>query len=339
MIYERSMMIALIAILCGWFPGYGIEGKVHGLFFGDYYWMAANHDPFLEDRNGFWMRRIYLTFDPEMGGDFSARIRMEMASAGDFTSSSRMEPFIKDAWIQWKRSGHAVIFGLSPTPTFATFEPIWGYRAVEKAPVDLQRFAGTRDFGVAVRGRLDSADRVYYHLMLGNGSGTGSETNEEKRVYGALGFRPDDRVILEFNADQEDRGVPNRYTLQGFAAWKEVDYRAGILYARQTQTESDLPDVTREILSVFGVARVSERVHIFGRLDHNFDPAASGNAYLPFDPSAESSNLIVAGVDLSPAKDVHIIPNIEAVIYGDTADGTSPDADVMPRLTVYFEFD
>jgi hypothetical protein len=339
MIFRRSIPIALIAVLCGWVPGYGRGGEFHGLLFGDFYWVAASHDPSLEDRNGFWIRRIYLTYDPDLGGEFSARIRMEMASPGDFASSSRIEPFIKDAWLRWKRSGHEVIFGLSPTPTFARVEPAWGYRAVEKTPLDLQKYGSTRDFGVAVRGRLGRAGRVYYHAMLANGSGTGTETDEGKKVYGALGFRPDERVILEFNADLEDRGGPNRHTLQGFAVWKDEDRRAGVIYARQTQAESGHPDVTREVLSLFGVARVSDRLHVFGRLDHNFDPAPSGIAYLPFDPSAESSNLIVAGIDLSPAKDVHVIPNIEVVIYGDAADGTSPDPDVMPRVTVYYRFD
>ncbi len=37
--------------------------KISGLAFGDFYWIAANHDENLKDRNGFWFRRLYLTFD------------------------------------------------------------------------------------------------------------------------------------------------------------------------------------------------------------------------------------------------------------------------------------
>ena len=161
---------------------------------------------------------------------------------------------------------------------------------------------------------------------------------DPEHARGHLGFEPDANATLQFNADWEDRGDRTRYTLQGFAAWKNEDYRAGVLYARQTETETYHPDVSREVVSAFGVARVNERVNVFGRLDHNFDPAHAGISYLPFDPSAESSNLIVAGIDISPAKDIHIMPNVEAILYGDAADGTSPDTDVMPRVTVYYKF-
>ncbi len=70
-------------------------------------------------------------------------------------------------------------------------------------------------------------------------------------------------------------------------------------------------------------------------LDPN--PSGAGIAYIPFDDTAKS-NFIVAGLDFSPHKDVHIIPNVELVIYGEPDTGETPDPDVIPRLTFYYKF-
>jgi len=333
-----SFFVLLLAITLGTDRGMAGPEKISGYMFGDYYWVAASHDTSLENQNGFWFRRIYFTYDKGLSEEFSTRFRLELNSQGDFNTSGKIEPFTKDAYLKWKRAGHQVIFGLSPTPTWDVFEKIWGYRSVEKTPLDLQKFGSSRDFGVAFKGHLDSENRFYYHAMLANGAGTRSEMNKGKKVLGSLGVKPNDKVTIEFYSDWEDRGDPRRYTLQGFATYGTSDCRAGVLYARQTQTESGKPDENREIVSAFGVVRVSDRVNLLGRIDHNFDPAPSGISYLPFDPTAESSNFVVAGIDYEPAKDVHVMPNVEMVVYGDTPSGGSPDTEVMPRVTFYYKF-
>ncbi len=67
--------------------------KISGLAFGDFFWIAANHDESLKDDNGFWFRRIYLTFDKAMTERLDMRLRFEMNSAGVFTSDIKLEPF------------------------------------------------------------------------------------------------------------------------------------------------------------------------------------------------------------------------------------------------------
>jgi len=147
--------------------------KISGLAFGDFFWMAANHDEALKDRNGFWFRRLYLTFDKAMTEQLDMRLRFEMNSAGNFTSDQRLEPFVKDAWARWKFTDqHQAYLGLSPTPSLNVVDEIWGYRFLEKSLLDLQRIEATRDLGVALKGSLGSGQKVRYHLMFGNGSST-----------------------------------------------------------------------------------------------------------------------------------------------------------------------
>ena len=79
-------------------------------------------------------------------------------------------------------------------------------------------------------------------------------------------------------------------------------------------------------------ATLKEKVSAFARFDHTFDANSSGAgiSYIPFDDTA-SSNFIVAGVDLAPDKNIHIIPNVELVIYGESDSGDTPLA-VIPII-------
>ena len=157
--------------------------KISGLVYGDYYWLAADHREALEDQNGFWFRRIYLTYDHTFSKAFSARLRLEMNSPGDFSSSERMTPYVKDAWVKWTHGSHAVSFGLAPTPSFEFVESVWGYRSVEKTPLDLLRWDSSRDIGLLAQGALGG--RTRYSVQVGNGSGVNGETDRAKAFRGS----------------------------------------------------------------------------------------------------------------------------------------------------------
>jgi len=70
--------------------------------FGDYYWAAANHDAEMASQNGFWLRKIYLTYDKSINTDFDVRLRLELNSAGDFKTKSALTPVVKDAYLKFK---------------------------------------------------------------------------------------------------------------------------------------------------------------------------------------------------------------------------------------------
>ena len=158
------------------------ESNFSGLMFGDVYWVAANHDSTIKNQNGIRFRRIYFTFDDKLSKTFSIRFRLEANSAGDFSSTSKLNPFVKDAYLTWSFGQHSMYLGLSPAPTFEFIDEVWGYRSVEKSLVDLQKLGPSREFGIALKGSLDQNKRVYYHLMIGNGSGTRSEDNKGKKT-------------------------------------------------------------------------------------------------------------------------------------------------------------
>ena len=159
--------------------GAAADGTLSGIAFGDYYWFAANHDAATEDQNGLWMRRVYLTYDMNKSDNVSLRFRLESGSPG-VDGAGKMEPFVKDAYLKWTPGGgpRTWYIGLSGAPTFTGVEKAWGYRHVEKTPVDLYKLGSTRDFGVGVKQKL--SEKLDGHLMIGNGNGmvnpSGSKT-------------------------------------------------------------------------------------------------------------------------------------------------------------------
>ena len=54
------------------------KGTFSGLAFADYYWVSQHHNPNLENQNGFWFRRIYLTHEYSFSDAFSSRLRLVM---------------------------------------------------------------------------------------------------------------------------------------------------------------------------------------------------------------------------------------------------------------------
>lgn len=316
------------------------QTTLSGLAFGDVYAMAANHDTTFEGANGLWARRVYFTADHRLGDALDFRLRFEMNSPGDFTSAANLEPFVKDLWVRWSIGAHRLSLGIAPTPTWdATIEKTWGYRDVEKTPLDLQKFGPSRDFGVLAQGRLDRRGKVRYHAMVANGAGTKAETNEGKKAYLALDFYPLTGLLIEVYGDYEDRpGDTDRATVQGFAAYRGQWGRVGIQWARQHRQGGGTGDLDLDLGSAFVVIRASDRVAFLGRFDRMFDPNPDAGKidYLPMVATVRS-NLVLAGIDIALHQRFHLIPNLEAVVY-DSDVGPAPDADVMLRVTYSITF-
>lgn len=339
----RRLILAIVLVAApaiaedGGLPEWVKRTTVSGQMFLDGYLMASNHDDAIEGANGFWFRRIDLSFDSKLNPSFAMRFRLEMETKGDFKTSAALEPFVKDAYLKWISGSNNLLLGLSGTPTWGTVERIWGYRAVEKTVLDLQKVGSSRDTGVALKGKAGDG-ALSYHLMVGNGAGNKPELNEEKTVYAAVGFHPNKSWVAEVYADFDDRpGDADRKTLQGFVAYQGDRARVGVQAAHQVRHVEQSDDVELDIVSVFGVIRLHERFSLLARFDGVLDPNPDGERvpYLPFDPDAKSSLLLLGG-DIELYEGVNVIPNIEYVTYDGGDDG--PDDDLMLRLTLAWSF-
>ena len=334
----KSAVLAVLTLAATAVPAFAGEGKFSALLFGDAYWMAANHDSTLEDMNGVWIRRFYLTYDYTFDEAWSARLRLEANQPGDFETAGTISAFMKDAYLKYTRGTHAGLIGIQPTATLVTYEDVWGYRAVEKVPVELQGFGSSRDAGIGLQGDFGEGGKVGYHIVAGDGNSVNAETNSKKKIMGALHVRPVDHLILEGYADYEDRvDSGDRVTYFGFGGWQADHLRAGVQYAKQTRRETG-EDIDLRIVSGFVAAGVTEKMWLFGRVDRNLDPNLQGPsiAYIPFAPV--ENTFFILGADFAMTEGVNLMPNVEVISYDDPDVGPKPDTDVMARLTFQAKF-
>lgn len=275
--------------------------------------------------NGFGYRRAYFTSDFAISEAFSSRIRLEAAD-------NKPAPFIKDLYLKWSNSfavGHDVYLGISPPPSFTVAESVWGYRSLEKTIQDRVGVVSSRDFGVAVRGRLDEEGTVRYGLMVANNSGTKAEEDKDKRVYAQVEFYPAGPVIVTLGGDYTSfgDGEPNGHALGGnaLAAIQGKGYAAGI-EGFVSRRDSDVASVEGTVagVSLFGRHALSEQVSVVARFDR---VEWTGNG------SDAGESYAIGGVAFRPHMNVEFIPNIWVVKIDE-----EDSAFVNGRLTAYFQF-
>lgn len=313
--------------------------KVSGYVFGDVYYFAQDHDAKFDGQNGLWFRRAYFTVDRDLGTAWSVRFRLEVNSPSLQQTQDTLKPYVKDAYVRWTHGAQNVFLGISPSPTWELIEGVWGYRHVEKTPLDLHSWASSRDTGLAAKGTFDKGKKFGYHAMIGTGTGVRSEVNKEKRFYLALSARPTKSWVFEAYADFERRPDDKDIrTLQAFGGYEAKSVRLGLQYARQKRQQGPgKADLELDLLSGFATGKISPKVLWLARVDRGFDPDPGGAAipYLPFDPTAKST-LFLAGLEFLPIPSVHLTPNFEIITYDDA--DAKPKTDVVARLSFYWTF-
>ncbi|MEL7834785.1 hypothetical protein [Fodinibius sp. Rm-B-1B1-1] len=317
------------------------DATLSGKVYSDYYWMAQHHNENIEGKNGFWFRRIYATYNHDLNESFSTQLRLEMNSSGDFVTNTEMTPTVKDAYLKWSNGTHEIYAGISGTPMFGLTEDVWGYRSVEKSPQDLYDFSSSRDFGLAAKGKLGSAEKVQYHLSLGNGNSNRPDIDKGKKVSLSMAYYFTDKLVVEGYTDYNSQtNRADSYSAQVFGGYQSDDLNIGALYSNQYH-EGTLGGRSRnlDLVSVFSNFSITEKAKGYLRVDHLFDGYQGGrnNSYIPFAEEVEST-FMVAGADFLLAEKIHLMPNVEAVVYGENAQGLSPDTDIIPRMTLYWEF-
>ncbi|MDE3000778.1 MAG: porin [Gemmatimonadota bacterium] len=304
-------------------PADGAEGKIKGVAFGDYYFVVTGTE---KNENGFKFRRIYLTYDLKWNDRWSGRVRYEANDAG-FGGEDKMRPFVKHGYLRYRTNGRTVNMGLFGTPTWNVSERIWGYRSIAKTIMDMRKIGSSADLGVGYRGKLDGAGRVNVQLMIGNGSGQRPEADNGKKVYSLLHLKPTDVVEATVYLDWE--GKPegkDRITFAGMLGTSGESFRLGIEgFIRNNRRGQSGDDIQVRGVSAFGNVNVKPRVDVFGRLDF-YDPNRS--------TERDEEFMFIGGIDVAPAGNIHIMPNVVATIKRSSV----ADTGIIPRMTVCYRF-
>ncbi|MCY3765625.1 MAG: hypothetical protein OXH06_09375, partial [Gemmatimonadetes bacterium] len=148
-----------------------------------------------------------------------------------------------------------------------------------------------------------------------------------KKVYSLLHLKPTDVVEATVYFDWEGKpGGKDRVTFAGMLGTSAESFRFGIEgFVRNNRKALSGEDVQIRGVSAFGAVNVKPQVDVFGRLDF-FDPNQSAEQ--------DEEYMIIGGVDVVPAGNIHIMPNVVATIKR----SSDADTEVIPRMTVCYRF-
>jgi hypothetical protein len=332
-------------------------------------------------RNAFQFRRIYLGYNYDIHPKFSAELLLaaeDNAGApsgvigGDLTGNGKFTFYIKYANLRWKNiwKGTDLVIGQSATPAFSLVEePVWGYRSIERTIADIRRMPSF-DLGLSLQGKFDPATGNFgYNLMVGNGSGARPETNKFKHFYGDVYAKfLDKKLILSLFADYERLNwTPEfhhaRNMVKGFAAYTTPELTLGVEAFKSHGQEDvvglrpivggvarDTLNADAEGISIYVRGQIlKDKLGFFARSDW-YNPDTKYNAafyqvYNPLSSNFEPNNkekFITAGLDFTPIKNVHIMPNVWYNRYeserNDVAGKARKDYDLVYRATFHFIF-
>ncbi len=318
--------------------------KFSGLMFGDYFYNINQVDSSKKDLNGFQFRRIYITTDYAVSENFDARFRLE-ADQGEITSNGKIGVMVKDAYLKWKGifDGSDLVFGIAPTPAFDVSESAWGYRALEKTIMDYNGIVSSRDLGVDLKGNLINSGNIKYWVKIGNNSGNAPETNKYKRFYGLLQFKPAPGFQFTVYGDYaskpqvvdpltSEKKSNSQYVGALFLNYQAKDnFSLGAETFYRTIQNNYLPAAASSLqsqngfgVSLFAWFALAPNLRAVGRFD---------TVDLNMDKDKDASNLIIAALDYRPAKNVSIMPNVEAKTYQ-----AFDKSDLVGRVTLYYQF-
>jgi hypothetical protein len=311
-----------------------VTSSFSGVFFTDYYYKIDNSVPAEKDRNAFTFRRIYFTFDNTITPDIKIRFRIESES-GNYGTSAKINPFLKHAYLEWSNliPRHTLYFGIEETNAFKNSEEYWAYRSIEKTIMDLNGISSSADFGIAVKGDLDSK-YLHHWLTLMNGTGYSvSEGDRYKKIGYALWITPINGLMIEGYVDYEKQnpkdpqtanilssakdysGATSYNDLKGFVGYSDPQFTVGAEAFVRTNvgsgiknvsanydsttskykvTTSSIADVKRIGYSVFASwITPVPKLKVYARYDY-FDNNSSDDIYTKFD---DKTGKFTSGLD------------------------------------------
>lgn len=291
----------------------------------------------------------------------------------------------------WKNTD--LIFGQSATPTFAkngsgmASEEVWGYRSIERTITDIRR-TSSYDFGATLQGKFDGKGNFGYVLMVANGTGAKAETDQYKMVYADVwGKFLNKRLIVDIYQDYtkinwgvatgtgQGRWDHDRYMTKLFAAYVHPKFTIGAEVFMNTLM-GDVVDsgldgkpyfrTTKSLgISVFTHGKiVKNKLGFFARFD-NYDPSGNLNNIVDdantkkysaltstYEPTTKEM-FATFGIDYTPVKNVHIMPNVWMNTYQSALSSTGTNGttvyskmngnvtgangtDAVYRITLYY---
>lgn len=327
-------------------------------------------------RNAFQFRRVLLGYSYDITKQFTAEFVVAAEDnlgnnqgvlSGDLLSNNKFAFYVRMANLRWKNiwKNTDLVIGQSTTPAFSqSSEVFWGYRTVERTIIDIRR-TPSFDLGLSLQGAFDKDKNYGYNLMVGNGTSARPESDRFKAFSGDVYAKfLNKKVMIDFYADyQRLNWTPtfhhSRNMAKIFAGYTTpaitVGVEAFLNHGKNDvigHTASTTDTISANAFGISTFARgpiVKGKVGFFARLD-KFNPDENYNDtnYIrdegltsAYEPNNKEM-LIIAGLDFTPAKNIHFMPNVWYNSYSsqrnDVVGSAKKDHDLVYRVTFAYSF-
>ena len=266
------------------------EGKPFGKVFTNF-----NHD---NDKNEFELKRAYLGYSYKIDDNFSTKITFDV---GNNSSGSSYTTFLKIASLTWKPMTNTTLnMGMIGTKNFKFMEKSWGRRYIEKSALDKEKWANSADLGVSLDYKVFENFTLDGQILNGEVYKKTQDADGLMRVGFGGTYKLSSFSIRLFrdikscacsDIDQEITTASISYSNNGLNLGFETD-----MMANSNNIEND----DREIMSIYGSYKLSDRYTLFGRYD---DYTSEGS----WD---EDGTYAIAGVEAQLTKGVKAAVNI-----------------------------
>jgi len=180
---------------------------------------------------------------------------------------------------------------------FGVQEKNWGYRDLEKSPMDLHKFSSSADMGIGFYSSLN--ENIHYSFLYTNGEGyKNTESNEYKKFSGQLyfgekklsgndGYNAGAIFTIEPTDDETE-------TVFGvFGGYSGNSLRFGAEFDRYT----DAAETVAQIIAFYGNYRINNKLQAYAYFDlYDSD----------VDDDADATSYTIAGVKYNVEKGLAI---------------------------------
>jgi len=266
------------------------EGNPFGKVFTNF-----NHD---NDKNEFELKRSYLGYSYKIDDNFSTKITFDV---GNNSSGSAYTAFLKIASLSWKPISNTTLnMGMIGTKNFKFMEKSWGRRYIEKSALDKEKWANSADLGVSLDYKVFNNFTIDGQILNGEGYKNTQDEDGLMRVGFGGTYKLSNFSIRVFrdikscactDINQEITTAAVSYSNNQLNIGFETDMMAN---------SNNIENKDREIMSVYGSYKISERYTLFGR----YDDYTSENSW------DEDGTYIIAGVETQLTKGVKAAANI-----------------------------
>ena len=300
------------------------EGKISGTGFFNYT-SDLTDGVSGSDKSSFGFDRVYFTYKNSVSDNISFKFQTDVGRF-DFVDEdddgnaivggkSHLFAYIKKAQLDWKTPISKITLGMQGMNVFNVTEKTWGFRFIEKSPMDKHKFSSSADMGIGVSGKFSN---VSYSLLSTNGTGYKKEESDaikktsiqlvygEKKLVKKDGFNIGTSLTFEPYHDGEDY---TKSVVAFFGGYAGSGFRVGAEFDTKTDSKTELSE---QIIAFYGSYKFTDVFEGLVYIDMYDEDTATDE---------DGETYIIAGLNYYPTKGLTITPNVRLKSFEDRSDG------------------